>query len=140
MPGNRIGNETGVNILEKIVPLEQVETVRLDMDRLFALQRKFGDKSAEDILCRAIEELAIRISDCERFWRQHDWSNLRKTARTIGPLAEPVGMTGLAQVARDVSETLETGDLIATGATLFRLVRVGERSLTAVWDQQDLSV
>ncbi|MGI9370607.1 MAG: hypothetical protein ACR2O2_17390 [Ruegeria sp.] len=140
MPVNRISIETGVKVLEKIVPLEQVETVRLDMDRLGALQRQFGDRSAEDILCRATEELAVRLSDCERFWRQHDWASLRKTVRSLGPMAEPIGMTGLARVARDVTETLDAGDMVAAGATLFRLVRVGERSLTAVWDQQDLSV
>ncbi len=46
----------------------------------------------------------------------------------------------LARVAGDVARTVAAGDFIATGATLFRLMRVGERSLTAVWDLQDLSV
>lgn len=49
-------------------------------------------------------------------------------------------MTALAQVAGDVAHTVDAGDAVAAGATLGRLIRVGERSLTAVWDQQDLSV
>ena len=43
-----------------IVTLEQTETVRLDRDRLGALYRQLGEDGAEDVVCRAIEELATR--------------------------------------------------------------------------------
>ena len=47
-------------------------------------------------------------------------------------------MGGLARVARDVTQCLDRGDGIAVAATLSRLIRVGERSLTAVWDLHDV--
>jgi hypothetical protein len=46
----------------------------------------------------------------------------------------------LAQVAVDVTRAIDDGDRTAQAATLSRLLRIGENSLTAIWDLQDLSV
>lgn len=129
-----------MNEVDKIVTLEQKESVRLDPDRLNGLCRQLGDTNAVDVLCRTVEELAVRLSNCERLWRQRDWAGLRKCAKSLVAISEQVGMTALARVAGDVARTVDAGDAVATGATLSRLIRVGERSLTAVWDQQDLSI
>lgn len=129
-----------MNVVKKIIMLEQKESVRLDADRLSNLCRQLGDANAMDVLCRTIEELAVRLSNCERFWRQRDWVGLRKCARSLVAIADQIGMTALARVAGDVAGALDAGDMVATGATLNRLIRIGERSLTAVWDQQDLSI
>ncbi|WP_058279209.1 hypothetical protein [Ruegeria atlantica] len=126
--------------MDKIVTLEQKETVRLDTDRLNGLYHQLGDKNALDVLCRTVEELAVRLSNCERFWRQRDWAGLRKCARSLVAIAEQIGMTALARVAGDVAQSVDVGDAVATGATLSRLIRVGEKSLTVIWDQQDLSL
>lgn len=117
-----------------------MESVRLDPDRLEQLYRQMGPGAAEDVICRAVEELAIRLTRCERDWRGGDMTALRKHARSLIAIAEQIGMTALARVAGDVTRTIDAGDWPAIGATLFRLIRVGERSLTAVWDTQDLSV
>ncbi len=129
-----------MNVVEKILTLEHKETVRLDLDQLNGLYRQLGDKNALDVLCRTVEELAVRLSNCERFWRQRDWAGLRKCARSLVAIADQIGMVALARVAGDVAQTVDTGDAVATGATLSRLIRVGEKSLTVIWDQQDLSV
>ncbi len=129
-----------MNVVDKIITLEQKESVRLDPDRVNGLYRQLGDKNAMDVLCRTIEELAVRLSNCERYWRQRDWAGLRKCARSLVAISDQIGMTVLARVAGDVALTIDAGDAVATGATLGRLIRVGERSLAAVWDQQDLTV
>lgn len=124
-------------MVDKVITLEQKESVRLDPDRLDGL---CGDANAVDVLCRTVEELALRLSNCERFWRQRDWPGLRKCSKSLVAISDQAGMVALARVAGDVVNTVDAGDAVATGATLSRLIRVGERSLTAVWDQQDLSV
>lgn len=129
-----------MNVVDKILTLEHKESVRLDTERLSGLYRQLGDQNALDVLCRTVEELAVRLSNCERFWRQRNWDDLRKCAKSLVAIADQIGMTVLARVAGDVAQSVDTGDAVATGATLGRLIRVGERSLTAVWDQQDLSV
>lgn len=129
-----------MNGVALLFTLEQNESVRLDPDRLGSLYRQLGEATAEDVVCRAIEELALRLTRCERHWRQQEWQALHKGARSLIAIAEQVGMTGLARVAGDVAGAVEAGDRAAVGATLFRLIRIGEKSLTAVWDIQDLSL
>jgi hypothetical protein len=46
----------------------------------------------------------------------------------------------LARVASDVIETIDACDRVATAATLARLIRIGEQSLTAIWDLQDITI
>lgn len=132
--------EFGVNVVATLLALLNDETVRLDPDRLGELYTQLGETGAQDVVCRAIEELAVRLSHCERLWRQRDWMQLRKSARSLVAISEQIGMCALARVARDVTQAIDADDLPAIGATLFRLLRVGERSLTAVWDLQDMSV
>jgi hypothetical protein len=129
-----------VIVVAVILTLVQGENVRLDPDRLGALYRQLGEAAAEDVVCRAIEELAVRLAHCERLWRQQDFYGLRKTTRSLIAISDQIGMTALARVAQDITDVIDNGDTAAMGATLFRLLRIGERSLTAVWDLQDLSV
>ncbi|SEF58419.1 hypothetical protein SAMN05421751_102109 [Jhaorihella thermophila] len=138
-PG-RGGHETiGVNVVGQLLTLRQVETVRLDPDRLELLYSQMGEAAADDVICRAVEELAIRLTRTEQQWRNGDWHEMARTARSLIAIADQVGMTKLARIAGDVVQAARAGDSAAVGATLFRLIRVGERSLTAIWDLQDLS-
>lgn len=124
----------------EVITLVQSESVRLDPDRLGGLYRQLGDAGAEDVVCRAIEELAVRLTNCERLWRDRDWKALRKCARSLIAISEQIGMVALARVARLLTDAIDNGDYVATSAVLYRLIRVGEKSLTEVWDQQDLSI
>ncbi|NKX71191.1 hypothetical protein HGE74_03740 [Rhodobacteraceae bacterium R_SAG1] len=112
----------------------------MDSEKLSELYAQLGEAGAEDVICRAIEELAVRLSHCERLWRQNDMANLRKSARSLIAISDQIGMTAMARIARDVTAAIDSEDPSAISATLFRLMRIGERSLTAVWEQQDLSV
>lgn len=127
-------------MVAEIIDLKQTETVRLDSEQLGGLYRQLGESGAENVVCRAIEELAIRLAHCERLWRQGKLGELRKSARSLIAISDQIGMSTLACVAADVTQAIDAQDAAAQGATLFRLVRIGERSLTAVWDLQDLSV
>ena len=127
-------------MVDHVTTLVQTETVRLDQDRLDGLFLQLGAAGAETVVCRAIEELAVRISHCERLWRQKDPIGLRKSARSLIAISDQIGMTALAAVAWDVTHAVDTNDPVAMAATLHRLVRIGDRSLTAVWDLQDLSL
>ena len=66
--------------------------------------------------------------------------NLRKNARSLIAISDQIGMTAMASIAQDVTGAVDSEDAPAVAATVFRLLRVGERSLTAVWEQQDLSI
>ncbi|MEP2028442.1 MAG: hypothetical protein ABJI96_07010 [Paracoccaceae bacterium] len=129
-----------MSVVEHIDKLTLTESVRLDPDRLGALYSQLGDAGAEDVICRAMEELAVRMAHCERLHRQSNWPELRKSARSLVAISDQIGMRMLSRVASDVTQAIDTTDVVAIAATLARLLRIGESSLTAIWDSQDLSL
>lgn len=120
--------------------LAQNETVRLDSGKLEALYKQLGDISAEDVVCRAMEELALRLSQTERHFRAGEGEEMRKSARTIAAISDQIGMAALSRVAHNLHTCAQTNDTVAQAAVLARLIRVGERSLTEIWELQDLSI
>lgn len=126
--------------MTSITQLNPREPIAVDRDRLGALYVELGEASAEDIVCRAMEELALRMSHCDRLYRIDDMTNLRKSARSLIAIAEQIGMGDLAIAAEAVTDCVDCNDRVALAATLTRLLRTGEGSLTAVWELQDVTV
>ena len=124
----------------QVLQFQPMEKIKVDQDRLGALYAQLGEASAEDVVCRAMEELALRLSHCEALFREGAWATLRKNTRSLIAIADQVGMSALSQVAADVTRCIDNGDTVAVAATLSRLLRVGERSLTAVWDIPDFQM
>lgn len=122
------------------VDLRPDENVRLDPNRLTELFVQLGNRGAENVVCRAMEELAIRLADIETAYWQGEFSKVSKGARGLIAIADQIGLNGLAQVARHVAATASRDDFTAIAATVSRLVRIGDQSLAAVWKAQDLSV
>lgn len=110
----------------------------LDSDRLNDLYAQLGQHAAEDVVCRALEEMAARLTHIEKSYYDGAWEDLRKNARGLGAIADQLGITMLVRVAGDVKDCAERGDQVATAATLARLMRVGESSLTEVWERHDI--
>jgi hypothetical protein len=124
----------------QVLQIRLMENVRVDHDRLGALYSQLGEAGAEDVVCRALEELALRLSQCEVMFRENAWAELRKTTRTLVAIADQIGMSALSRVAGDVTVCIDRGDFVSIAATLSRLLRVGERSLTAVWDIREMPI
>ena len=126
--------------MNHVLKIRLSETVHVDRDKLGALYAELGEAGAEDVVCRAMEELALRLSHCSRLHGDANWADLRKCARSLIAIAEQIGMLVLARVAEDVIETIDASDHPAISATLARLLRIGEQSLTAIWDLQDITI
>lgn len=129
-----------VKDVAKVTQIQLAEHVQVDHDRLDALYSEMDPINAEDVVCRAMEELALRMSHCERLYRAGDLDELRKASRSLIAIADQIGMKVMAQVARDVADCAQTGDHVALAATVARLIRAGEGSLTAIWDLQDVTI
>lgn len=126
--------------MDHVLKIRLQETVQVDHEKLGALYAELGEVGAEDVVCRAMEELALRLSHCSRLHSAGQWEELRKCARSLIAISEQIGMLVLARVAHDVLETLDAQDTPAVAATLARLLRIGEQSLTAIWDLQDITI
>lgn len=126
--------------MEQVIILSPPVRIRLDIGQLDQLVEQLGDAGAEDILCRATEELALRLRGCETLYQRRDAAALRKQARSQIAIADQIGLSSFAQCARHVVQSLDQNDPVALAATLARLMRVGEQSLFEICDLQDLSV
>ncbi len=91
-------------------------------------------------MCHSIEELALQLAALQQSAQADNRGELVETAGRLAQLAAQIGMVTLARVADDVARTALAADAVALAATQARLVRIGDRSLTAVWDLQDMSL
>lgn len=120
--------------------LAMKEPVQLDADKLEQLFDQLGDRAAEDVVCRAMEELAVRLAQAERLYRAGNVADMRKCVRSMGAIATQIGMGMLTRVANDVVACIDACDTNALAAVHQRLLRTGESSLTEIWELQDLSI
>ena len=120
--------------------LKQVERVCLDTDRLDAICTELGYSGGEAAICATMEDLAVLLQEMGTLRGITDRGRLSQAAEQIEGLAGQIGMTGLARVAGDVATLCNTSDDAALAATKARLRRLGETSLLAMWDRQDLTV
>ncbi|MCR8549023.1 hypothetical protein M4578_14385 [Salipiger sp. P9] len=127
-------------VVEQVATLCPTEKAGLDPERLHGLYARFGTQEGENLVCRAMEELAYRLGMADRLYEQADLAGMRKCTRALGAIAEQIGMSGLCRISADVVQCIDDGDAVALAATLARMARMGERSLYAVWDLQDLTV
>jgi HPt (histidine-containing phosphotransfer) domain-containing protein len=126
-------------MVAQVATLTYDEPVRLNRDNLDTLHRQLGASGAENVICRAMEELAVRLSDMAPLYRSERTGDLARLAHSLIGIASQIGLQTLARVAGDVSHCATVNDRIALAATLCRLERIGDRSLTAVWDLQDMT-
>lgn len=126
--------------MENVVVLAHDEMVRLDADAINALTDQMGEAGAEGIVSRAMEEIANRLSLIERCYYQNDREALWKASKGLIGIADQIGLGTLARTAGDVAACAKGDDVVALAAVLNRLIRLGDRSLTAVWDMPDMSI
>lgn len=126
--------------MSNVTQLRLSEHVQVDHDRLDSLYAEMDHAAAEDMVCRAMEELALRMAQCDRHYRASEFDELHKSSRSLVAIADQIGMSMMARVARDVADCAGTHNPVALAATLSRLMRTGEESLTAIWDLQDVTI
>ncbi|MEL6597561.1 MAG: hypothetical protein AAFQ47_16615 [Pseudomonadota bacterium] len=134
------GHEEVGDVVNSLLRLEPCEEVRFDPDRLAELFVQLGQQGAEDVVCRAMEEISLRLAKVNAAYEAGNIETLRKLTRSLVAISDQVGLVALAQVAASVADCAAGRDRVALVAVLNRLQRLGERSMTAVWDIRDLSV
>ena len=126
--------------MKQVTMLAMSEPAQLDAEKLEQLYEELGDSAAEDVVCRAMEELAVKLAQTDRLYRSGQIAEMRKTVRSMGAIAGQIGIGTLARVAGDVLACVDANDGTALAAVLQRLMRMGESSLTQIWQLQDLSI
>ncbi|HMM08050.1 MAG TPA: hypothetical protein PKA35_02895 [Paracoccus solventivorans] len=121
--------------MAELTVLTMTEKVQIDSRRLAEIVDELGETAAHDVLTLALEQLARGLQDLRAAAAQGDAAALAMRAEMLARLAWQLGMTSLAGVAVDVAVCAERRDDIGLAATLGRLMRIGNRSLTEIWDE-----
>jgi len=118
------------------------ESAGLDAARLGRLYRRLGERDADHVLCDAMEALALALARIGRAFDSGDLVALQAQAAEIRQVARKIGMEKLGRVATDVAACAARGPSgkVALAATMARLARIGDISLSAVWDPKDQSL
>ena len=117
-------------MMGKVVPLTPHEVVRQDVEAIAVIYRNLGAPTAEQMVTRALGELALTMAGLAEKVRLQDMRDLAQQLARLRRLATDLGLLSLAAVAQDAQGCLARADATAFAAVWARLLRVAERSLT----------
>lgn len=126
-------------IMENVTALHPAERVRQDGEAIAAIYRNLGTAAAEQMVTRALGELALAMAGLAAQVRAQELADLSRQLKRLQRMAENLGMLSLSTVAQDTRICLDRCDSTAFSAVWARLLRVAERSLATDKDFADLS-
>jgi hypothetical protein len=112
-----------------VMALRPVERVKQDAEPIATIYRNLGAASAEQVVTRALTELAMTMAGLANQIRRHDLADVDRQLRRLQRMSENLGMVSLGVIAGDVRLCLGRSDGTAFAAVWARLMRVAERSL-----------
>lgn len=124
---------------QRVTVLQMEEPARFNPDRLERLCAEIGEIRAEHEVAKALEDISRHLLDIERIDPVGGQNRLAVPVQALVDASEHIGMATLARVGRDVMACLAHRDTVALAATNSRLRRVGDRSIHAIWDLENLS-
>jgi hypothetical protein len=122
----------------KVLALQPVESVRHDSAPIALIYRNMGTSAAEEVVCRALAELALMLAALGGPLPSADPRDPARGLRRIRRMAGQLGLVSLAQVAEDMATAFEQADAVAVAAVWARLMRVAEISLAPDTARLDL--
>lgn len=114
---------------DNVVQLRVQDRVTQDAEPIATIYRNLGATSAEQVVTRALTELAVTMAGLASLIRDHQLADVDRQLRRLQKMAENLGLTSLAQVSGDVRLCLSRGDVTGFSAVWARLLRVAERSM-----------
>ena len=114
---------------DNVVALRPDDRMRQDAEPIATIYRNLGTVSAEQVVTRALGELALTMSGLAAQVKAHEMTDLARQLRRLQRISESLGLTSLGLVAADVRGCLDQGNPTAFTAVWARLMRIAERSL-----------
>ena len=117
-------------VMAEISVLYVDEVVEFDQKQVRHLFKLLGNKEASLVMASAMGELAERLTRAEALFQAGNMGELTPVVQGIEKIATEIGMRSLTQASRAVLSTIRADVTAATSATFFRLLRIGDRSLS----------
>lgn len=112
-----------------IVEFRPKDRIYQDAEPIALIYRSMGTHAAEEVVNRALGELALTMSGIAQQVRGRNMLDLARQLRRLERMSVQLGLVSLGTVSNDARTCLEGGDLTAFAAVWARLVRVAEVSL-----------
>lgn len=122
-----------------VAVLKPREVVCQNVEAVAEIYRNLGAPLAEQLVARALGELALTMAGIAEKVRAQDLRDLARQLVRLRRLAGDIGLVSLASVAGDARICLERADSTAFAAVWARLLRVAERSFAADQGSADIS-
>ena len=113
----------------KITAMRPRDRVRQDSEPIAMMYRTMGTQAAEQVVNRALAELALTMAGLADQVRDGDVETLARQLRRLQRMAEQLGLVSMGQIAADARHCQDRPDRTAFEAVWARLVRVAEMSL-----------
>lgn len=120
-----------------VLALVPAERLRQDAEPIAAIYRNLGVQAAEQVVARALAELALVADEVIEQVRLQDQAALPRSLRRLQRLSENMGLVSLGTIAQDAAICLSERDDIAFAAVFARLQRVMERTFSPRADLAD---
>ena len=123
-----------------VTALRPKECVRLDAEPIASIYRNLGTNGAEQIVARALGELALTLAGLVEQVRRRELGDLGRGLRRLQRMADHLGMISLGLIAAEARICMDRSDATAFAAVWARLIRVAEASLSTDRDLLDQSL
>ena len=112
-----------------IMEFRPKDRIRQDAEPIALIYRSMGTHAAEEVVNRALGELALTMSGLAQQVRGRNLLDLARQLRRLERMAVQLGLVSLGAVSCDARACLDGGDMTAFSAVWARLIRVAEVSL-----------
>jgi hypothetical protein len=122
-----------------IMEFRPKDRIYQDVEPIALIYRSMGTAAAEEVVARALGELALTMSGLADQVRGNSTLDIGRQLRRLGRMSEQLGLVSLGTVANDARNCIDSGDVMAFAAVWARLIRVAESSLatdSGALDQQ----
>ncbi|WP_181164456.1 Hpt domain-containing protein [Amaricoccus solimangrovi] len=121
----------------ELIIFDACEAAALDDGRIQLLRRSLGDQRCREILAEVVFHLTDRLTLLNAALDAGDGAEAGVLASRLAGLAEQVGLSKFARVARSLRDCLRAEDPVAVSAVAARLGRLAEDSLRGVMRHAD---
>lgn len=123
-----------------VLALVPKERLRQDAEPIAAIYRNLGTQAAEQVVTRALAELALMTAGLSRQVVTGEIDDLVHQLRRLQRMAQHLGMVSFAAIAGDARLCHDADDQTGFAAVWARLLRVAERSLAPDLELIDRSI
>lgn len=120
--------------MAQVTALAVDEAIQVDARRVGDIVNELGEHAAQNVIGLALEQMAVLLTDVDASLDADRLADAVQQAERLSRLAWQVGLSSLAGVAVDLASCAERRDLASLRAVQARLARVGNLSLTEVWE------